>query len=214
MKDLFVLTADSDAQAIIRTVLQRNKPLDIRPISFDVQRYAGRDSGMVKDGPEIAREMVKKSEYSRLILIWDHHGSGWEGRSSEKATEAIQQRLDGVSWIGNSAAVVLAPELEEWLWHCPDALARHLGLSKAALEREGVNLAPKFGKTFHRCCREVPKELFEAIFYQRERRKPLPRDFEMLAATADLSSWGASASFARFSQILREWFPRQATKRS
>jgi hypothetical protein len=35
---------------------------------------------MVKEGPEIARALVKKTEYSRLILVWDHHGSGWDDR--------------------------------------------------------------------------------------------------------------------------------------
>lgn len=77
MKDLFVLTADSDAEALIKSVLQRHRDLKIHPISFEVQRFTGRDSGMVKEGPEIARVMVQKSEYSRLILVWDHHGSGW-----------------------------------------------------------------------------------------------------------------------------------------
>ena len=65
MKDLFVWTADSDAQALIRAVLQRHRDLQIHPISFDVDRLFSRDSGMVKEGPEIARAKVKKTEYSR-----------------------------------------------------------------------------------------------------------------------------------------------------
>ena len=112
MKDLFVLTADSDAEAVMRSILVRHKALGIRPIEAKVMRFAGRDSGMVKEGPEIARALVKKSEYSHLILLWDHHGSGWDNRASEWALDAIQQRLDGVTWAGRSAAIVAVPELK------------------------------------------------------------------------------------------------------
>ena len=70
MKDLFVLTADSDAQAVMRSVLVRHKALGIRPIEAEVQRFPGRDSGMVKEGPEIVRALIKKADYSRLILVW------------------------------------------------------------------------------------------------------------------------------------------------
>jgi hypothetical protein len=65
MKDLFVLTADSDMQALVREVLGRHRDLQIRPIRFEVERYTGRDAGMVKDGPEFARMRVQKTEFHR-----------------------------------------------------------------------------------------------------------------------------------------------------
>jgi hypothetical protein len=194
MKDLFVWTADSDAQALIRAVLQRHRDLQIHPISFDVDRLFSRDSGMVKEGPEIARAKVKKTEYSRLILIWDHDGSGWERVVPEQAVTRIQQRLDGVTWTDRSAAVVIVPELEEWLWHCPASVARHLGVSAADLDT-----LP--------CCREKPKELFEGVLYYNRRRKPLPEDFRMLGSSANLAKWSASETFGRLVEILRAWFP-------
>ena len=116
MKDLFVLTADADAEALMRAVLSRHKALQIRQIDFDIKRFPGRDNGMVKEGPEIARVLVNKSEYSRLLLMWDHHGSGWEKLNPDQAAIRIQERLDGVTWTGRSSAMVLVPELEEWLW--------------------------------------------------------------------------------------------------
>ena len=82
---------------------------------------------MVKEGPEIARAMVQKTEYSRLILVWDHHGSGWHDTKPEQAVTRIEQRLDGVTWTDRSAAVVVVPELEEWIWHCPASVARCVG---------------------------------------------------------------------------------------
>jgi hypothetical protein len=115
MKDLFVLTADSGAQALIKGVLRRYRDLRIHPVSFEVRRFPGRDSGIVKEGPEIARAMAKKTEYQRLIPAWDHHGSGWHTLTTGQAMTRVQQRLDGAIWAGRSAAVVAVPELEERL---------------------------------------------------------------------------------------------------
>lgn len=207
MKDLFVLTADSDAQALIRSLLRRHEDLQIRSISFEVQRYAGRDSGMVREGPEIARAMVKKSEYQRLILVWDHHGSGWHALGAEQAVARIEKRLDGVTWENRSAAVVLMPELEEWLWHCPASLAGLLGLSKAEFDALAARFAGEQDMPLARCSREAPKELFEAVLHHKERRKPLPEDFEKLGSSADLTDWTGSETFARLLGILRRWFP-------
>jgi hypothetical protein len=208
MNDLFVLTADADAQALFESVLKRNRDLGVRPISARVQRFPGRDSGMVKEGPEIARALVAKTEYSRLVLVWDLHGSGWEGIGGESSVDRIQQRLDGVTFTDRSTAVVAVPELEEWLWYCRDSLAGHLGMAAEQFEAEVARVAnTKFGRQPEQCCREAPKELFEALFYQRMRRQPLPEDFKRIAARADLTNWENSATFARLVRILRDWFP-------
>ena len=209
MKDLFVLTADSDAQALIRAVLGRHRDLQIRPIAFEVQRFPGRDSGMVKEGPEIARALVKKAEYSRLILVWDHHGSGWHNLSAEQAVTRIQQRLDGVTWADRSAAVVVVPELEEWLWRCPASIARCLESNAAELDIVTARVVSGLNSSLERCFREKPKELFEAVLYHKRRRQPLPEDFAMLGSSADLAKWRDSGTFGRFVEILRTWFPRE-----
>jgi hypothetical protein len=207
MKDLFVLTADSDAQALIKAVLRRSRDLEIRPVSFDVQRFPGRDSGMVKEGPEIARALVKKTEYSRLILVWDHHGSGWHHRSADDVVTRIQRRLDGVTWADRSAGIVVVPELEEWLWHCSESVARCLGSDAAGLDIVTTRVTAELDLSRERCCRDRPKELFEGVFYHMKRRKPLPEDFEMLGLAADLAKWSTSGSFGRLVGILRAWFP-------
>jgi hypothetical protein len=151
MKDLFVLTADSDAQALMTSVLRRHRELQIQPITFKVQRFAGRDSGMVKVGPEIARDLAQKTEYSRLILMWDHHGSGWNARTPENATHTIQGRLDGVTWADRSAAVVIVPELEEWLWHCPASIARCIGSNATEFDRLVERAVKKLDLSIERC---------------------------------------------------------------
>jgi hypothetical protein len=207
MKDLFVMTADSDAQALMKAVLRRPRTLGIRPISFEVQRLTGRDPGMVKEGPELVRAMVRKTDYARMLLVWDHEGSGWHSDPPDGAVTRIQERLDGVTWSDRSAAIVIVPELEEWLWHCPKGMARCLGLDIDAVERDVSLEATKLKLTPERCRREKPKELFEAVFYRSKRHKPLLKDFDALGSYANLKDWRKSSTFSRFVDTLKAWFP-------
>jgi hypothetical protein len=207
MKDLFVLTADADAEALLRALLGRHRALQIRPIEFDVRRFPGRDAGMVKEGPEIVRMLVNKSDYSRVLLTWDRHGSGWESRSAEQALSLIQTRLDGVTWAERSSAIVFVPEVEEWLWHSPRAIARHLGVTEHELSQVVEKAAVGIGNSLDRCKSELPKELFESVFRSKKRRQPLPEDFKSLGSSADLTQWMGSESFVRLTRILQGWFP-------
>jgi hypothetical protein len=212
MKDLFILAADSDMEALMRAVLARHRDLQIRPITFEVRRFFGRDSGMVTIGPEIARDLVNKNEYSRLILVWDHHGSGWHALDAGEAVARIQRRLDGVTWTDRSGAVVIVPELEEWLWGCPTSIARHLELTAAEFDAATARAAAQLNRSRERCCRELPKELFEKIVYYHKRRRPLPEDFKALGSSANLSTWTRSDTFDRFVKILRSWFPARVRR--
>jgi hypothetical protein len=59
MRDLFVLTADADMQVVFRALLARPSDLQIRPISFEVDRHPNRDSGVFRNGPELIRAKPK-----------------------------------------------------------------------------------------------------------------------------------------------------------
>jgi hypothetical protein len=60
MKDLFVLTADADALALMSSILARHEALGIRLITFEVIRHPMKDAGVIKDGPETARMYKRK----------------------------------------------------------------------------------------------------------------------------------------------------------
>ena len=208
MKDLFVFTADTDALAVVRTVLGRPEALRIRPITFDVDRHTGRDPGMVKDGPELVRMSVQKTAFQKVILIWDHQGSGWEAQSPEEARVKIQLRLDGVTWKHRSEAVVVMPELEEWVWHHPASIAQHLGMDLPSLELCVGSYAQARNTESATCKNFYPKELFEYALHKKYRRKPLPQDFKSISALASLVDWQRSDSFRLLVKVLRAWFPR------
>jgi hypothetical protein len=178
MKDLFVLTADADMLVVFRTILGRPDALGIRPISFDVDRHANRDSGVFRNGPELLRA-IPKNDFRYFVLAFDHDGSGCNRQPAECAT-TLQERLDSFTFKNRSAVVVIAPELEEWLWHDPSAITNSIA----------ADTIPG------------PKERLRQVF----NRKPLPRDFDRIASRANLQAWESSPSFRILKTTLQNWF--------
>ncbi|MEO5339040.1 MAG: hypothetical protein H7837_00785 [Magnetococcus sp. MYC-9] len=205
MNDLFVWTADADAQAVMQQVLSRHQAMGIRAITFKVDRYSGRDSGMIKDGPELTR--FQKNTFKRLVLLLDHHGSGREKESVETIHHQLSARLDRVTWQGNHLAVMAVPELEEWLWYSEDAMLKCLSISKEEMKDWNGAYAHKTGQSVEQLRKEQPKELFEHLVLRKKRRKPTLADFECIASSASLKQWQGSASFHAITERLQQWFP-------
>lgn len=205
MKDLFVLTADTDAMVAMRSVLQRHMSIGIRPVTFDMDRHTMRDSGVVRDGHVFVRR--HKGKYHKVLLLWDHHGSGFDSLEPRRCIEIVQERLNLVTWQGDSGAVVLVPELEEWLWHNEASLCSRLGISTADLQIWVEEYARKKNTTVAKVKQEQPKELFEYVCIEKARRTISPKDFQEIARVASLVDWQNSDSFRAIVSLLQSWFP-------
>ncbi len=212
MKDLFVLTADADAQAVMRAVLSRPESLGICRITFDVDRHPMHDSGMLMTGPELTRP--RKADYRYILLLWDHHGSGRETKDTpEKCAEEIELRLMQCTWKGRCRAIVTVPEIEEWLWKNTASIQKRLGVDPdtfASWCAEFVLDGPKVTELGRWDC---PKERLQYVFLRKRKRTLSPVDFEEIAKVASLRDWLESESFHALATTLREWFPRTKTAR-
>jgi len=179
--DLFVLVADIDAQAVINAILERPFDLGIRPVRFTVTRHPARDNGVARKGADFLRTIVPKDSVDKVLLVWDHHGSGFERSTATESARIVQERLDSNTWLGRSCAVPIEPELEAWLW----------------CDRQSIgNPAPT--------ARLNPKE---DLIRMNGGRKLLPARFAELGRKADLKLWEASPSFHTLVTHLRRWFP-------
>lgn len=205
MKDLLVYVADADAQAFTKAILDRPQALGIRPISFDIERHPLRDSGMVQSGAELAR--MKQGRYQKALLMWDHHGSGRDHKNTPAEVQIeIQSKLDAFSWSGNSATIVLVPELEQWLWFCETALVSHCRITIQQLEEWVGERASKLTTTIAALKQHQPKELFEYVMRERLRRTISPRDFDEIGKRASVNSLRNCPSFLAISETLQAWF--------
>ncbi len=183
MMDLFVLVADADMQAVFRAVLARPEALGIRPVKFKVERHPNRDAGVFRTGPELLRA-IPKAHYRYFVIALDHDGSGCNKRPEECAI-VLQNRLDSFTFADRSMVVVVAPELEEWLWHDPSAIG------------EAAWADATLG----------PKERLRQVFTANHQRRPRPLDFEQIATRASLYAWTSSPSFRILKETLQNWFP-------
>ena len=210
MKDLLVYVADADALAFMKATLNRPQALRIRPVSFDIERHPQRDAGMVQSGAELVR--MKKGKYHRVLLMWDHHGSGRDHRQlpTDVGLE-IQNKLDSFTWGGNSAVTILIPELEQWLWFCENALAAHCSITTNQLAQWQDEYALKLGSTTSILKTDQPKELFEHVMRERLKRTISPRDFEEIGKRAGITGLLACPSFRAITETLRRWFPGDDT---
>lgn len=200
------MTADADTLAFLKSLLGRYEALGIHNITFEQVRHTMRDSGVVKDGPETAR--FYKGKCHRALLLWDHHGSGLEKRySPEKSATMVQERLDAVNWRDKSAAVVIVPELEEWLWRSPSSIVTYFNVQQSILDTWVAEYTTRKRMPREQTMQTLPKELFEHICINKLRQSISPRDFEELGKLASVMALQQSDSFSRILSLLREWFP-------
>lgn len=205
MKDLLVYAADADAMAFMRGMLGKPRALGIRPVDFDIERHPQRDAGMVQSGAELAR--MKKGHYHKVLLMWDHHGSGREHKQTPGQVQAdTQAKLDAYTWKDNSAVTVLIPELEQWLWFCENAVAAHCQITLNQLAQWVDERAARLGKPAAVLKQEQPKELFEYVMREKLERTISPRDFEEIGVQAGVNGLLGCASFSAIVGILRAWF--------
>lgn len=206
MKDLLIYVADADALAFMRSILNKPQALGTRPINFDIERHPLRDAGMVQSGAELAR--MKKGRYHKALLMWDHHGSGRDHKQSpDQVADNIQEKLNSFTWSDNSAVTVLVPELEQWLWHCENAVAAHCNVTTVQLDQWIAERGEKLGRSVDELRQQQPKELFEHVMRDRLKRTISPRDFEEIGKRAGINGLLSCDSFRSVVETLGVWFP-------
>jgi hypothetical protein len=114
-RDLFVLTADKDQQQTVLGLLNRPSSLGIRKLLFDVESHPQHDAGIVQTGVELVR--LKQRTHAHVLLLLDHEGSGRESKPPEQIESEMDARLVANGWnVNNARCLVIAPEVEQWVW--------------------------------------------------------------------------------------------------
>ena len=203
MKDLVVLAADKNIEYALKGLLSRPHALGIRPVSYDSFVHPRRDPGCLNEAHDFMRPLA--GEYEHGLVMFDHQGCGREQEHVEALTREVKGHLRRNGWGDRAEVVILAPELEQWVWspspHVENCLgwAGHTPLLREWLAAEGhwdaESLKP-----------DDPKAAMEAAL--REVRKPRSSAIYLeLAQTVSLQGHDEPA-YRRLTGALREWFPR------
>jgi len=123
-------------------------------------------------------------------------------------------KLDDFTWEGNSAVKVLVPELEQWLWFCENALAKHCNalvkhceVSVAELRAWVDDRAKHLQMSADELRHQQPKKLFEYVMLKRLKRTISPRNFKEIGKLSSIRALENCPSFNSILQTLRTWFP-------
>ena len=203
MKDLFVLAADKNIEAGISMLLKRHEALWIRPISFDSATHPRRDPGCFHECHEFLRPF--RGQYLHALVIFD---AAWEGAvaaARELLEGEVRNRFNQTGMSDYADVVVIAPELEVWVWSDSPHVDRILGWESSLvrlrtwLEEVGLwkpdELKP-----------DDPKAAVE-VTLERARIARSSSIYAQLASSVSVDRCSDGA-FADLKHLLRRWFPR------
>ena len=116
MKDIIVVVADSYQEKVIEALLPRI-PVSSGTVEFnyDIIRNINNDSGSFNDSHELLRPYI--NEYRFAIVVFDYEGCGAEFTlTREQVEEEVEELLSKNGWVGRGVAIVVSPEIENWMW--------------------------------------------------------------------------------------------------
>ena len=200
-KDLIVMVADNDAQLAVEELLKRHQSMGIRKIDYDMIRHPQRDSGCRGKPEALLRGFSNTHQYA--LVIFDHHGSGRDNLPVASVESETRELLRRNGWCDRAEVVVIAPELETWMWSDSPEIDRVFGWQAKQpslrdwIHRQGLTDQPESKpgdpkETYHRAVREVGKAVSASHFKQ-------------LAKTVSFRRC-SDPSFTRFLDILKNWF--------
>lgn len=201
MKDLVVLVSDKNMHYALRGALGRPDAMGIRPVAPEFRTHIGRDGGMRTTGVELlARE---RNRFAHALLVFDLEGSGAREEQTAEDLERVLDKELHSHWGSHAKAVVIAPELDIWLWGADNSLRDCLqwpldGTIRAWLKDRGFAF-DVHGKP------ERPKEALEAMvrIHRQPRSSAL---YEKITGRISLRRCSDPA-FLRLRNALQGWFP-------
>jgi hypothetical protein len=205
-KDLLILVADSCMENAVAGLLARRRALQIRSIDYDIDVHPHRDPGCLNKADVFLRPFSES--YDHAIVMLDHDGCGREEDSPEEIENDVTEQLRGTGWGDRARTLVLAPELEVWVWSDSPEVDRCLGwsgrlpdlrqwLAQKGLWREDREKPADPKPAMKAALREAGKAFSASIFRELARKVSVNRCTDR--------------TFLRFKNILQEWFGQQWT---
>ncbi len=203
MKDVVVLAADKDMEQALKGLLSRPQALGIRLPSFDLFAHPRHDPGCLNEAHNFLRSFIQS--YNHALVVFDHQGCGQERISPQELAVEARKRLSRSGWDEQAEVIVLAPELEVWVWSSSPYVEACLGWSG-----HHPSLHEWLTETGHRrpgaLKPDRPKEAMEAAL--RQVRRPRSSSIYLELAQKVSLSGHSEPAFLRLVGALQRWFPQ------
>jgi hypothetical protein len=208
-KDLILLVADKNMEASLKGLLVRSQALGLRRMVFDLYVHPERDPGCLLRAHDFLLPFV--TQYERALVVLDHAGCGREAVERSVLESQLEERLGQAGWEDRAAAVVISPELENWVWSDSPHVDRALGWDSSTtplrnwLREQGL-LDAGAAKPAQ------PKEAVELAL--RIVRKPRSSAIYFELAQSVSTDRCTDPAFLKLRRCLREWYPPPAPRLS
>jgi hypothetical protein len=203
MHDLITLVADRNTLFAVKGILASPQKLGTR--AFDAPEpvvHPKRDPGVFGTCHSFLREFRGYARFA--VVICDREGCGREGQTRETPEADIEARLASNGWAGRSAAVVIDPELEAWVWSDSPHVLTALGWKRDRPALLGWLEASGFSESGS-AKPAKPKEAVEGLL--RLAGKPRSSAFYFDLAQKVSFQRCSDAAFSKLTNVLRGWFP-------
>ncbi|HEY0553853.1 MAG TPA: hypothetical protein VGG20_06265 [Thermoanaerobaculia bacterium] len=205
-KDLILLVADKNMEASLRGLLSRSQSLKCRPVTFDLYVHPERDPGCLLRGHDFLRPFA--SRYERALVLLDHEGCGREAVVRSGLESELEERLGDAGWGDRAAAVVISPELENWVWSDSPHIDRALGWTSSEISLRDWLMEKGF-LSAGAIKPLKPKEAVEVVL--RTARKPRSSSIYLDLAKLVGTDRCTDPAFQKLRRCLQEWFPLPST---
>lgn len=202
-RDVIFLVADRNMEAAVRGLLSRRKSLGIRSLDAVVRTHPEKDPGCCLRAHDFLRAF--RNRYSRAIVIFDREGSGREQVGREAIEADLEQRLAANGWADRARAIVIDPELENWVWSDSSEVDNALGwagqapglrpwLVEKGFLQHGQTKPGRPKEAMEAALRLVRKPRSSAIYGELAERVSFRRcsDSAFLKLTTTLQAWFSS----------------------
>ena len=191
-------------QLAVEGVLSRYQSLGIRQVAGRVfHANPPYDSETHQRCQDYLRPFQWLARYA--LVIFDREGCG-SGASREEIETEVRDRLERNGWGGRSAAVVIDPELEVWVWSDSPRVDAVLGWAQGQTRLRNWLVEEGFLQAGHQKP-ERPQEALDAALRKSNKKRSSSLFFEL--ATSVSFARCIDPAFQKLKQTLQEWFPPQ-----
>jgi hypothetical protein len=202
MKDLIILVADQNMRDCIDGLIPRIPIVyNISSFTYDIFVHTNRDPGCRAQSSDFLKSFQNK--YRFALVIFDKEGCGKETLSKEDIERNVEQMLTGNGWNDRAKAIVIDPELENWIWIKSPRLAQIISwqsiesLYQWLIDRNYISEGEQKPRE--------PKEAFERALYISQKRRS-SSIYKQIASQASFRSC-TDLSFLKLVELIINWFP-------
>jgi hypothetical protein len=204
--DLVVLVADKNMRFALEGLLTRHQSLKIHSIAAQVLIHPRHDSGALLECHEFLRLWQRRASYALVVFDRDDRP---DPPLRGELEDIVEKRLAESGWRDRSAAVVIDPELEAWLWSDSPHVAAALRWSAANVPNTSLEqwLVQAGHLEVNQRKPRRPKEAVEAVL-ELSKTPPSSSIFREIAERVSFQRC-TDPAFLKLRSVLARWFPEQ-----